>query len=122
MAINSRNKGRRGESLAASMFREYGYDVHRTAQRTGMTGTADIEGAPYLHIEVKNRERLNPWDAISQANRDSRDGEIPCVMWKKNNCSWLVVMEFDEWIKFYQAYEINRKETEDLMSLPFTEE
>lgn len=112
--MNSRNKGKRGELEAAGKFRDYGYDTHRTAQHCGMTGVADIEGVPYIHLEVKRRENLNLYDAISQAVRDHREGELPTVMWRKNDSEWLMVMRFDDWMKLYQAYEMSEKETEEM--------
>ena len=122
MAINSRNKGASGEREAASKFRDHGYDTHRTAQHCGMTGVADIEGVPYIHLEVKRRENLNLYDAMSQAVRDHREGELPTVMWRRNNCEWLIVMRFDDWIEMYKAYEMSRTETERLKDIPFAEE
>lgn len=120
--MNSRNKGKRGELECARLFREYGYEARRGQQYSGANGDPDVTGVEYIHIECKRREKLSVYDALLQSRRDSREGEIPVVIWRKNDAPWIVVMEFDEWIKFYQAYEINRKETEDLMSLPFTEE
>lgn len=104
MSINSRSKGRRGEAEAAGKFRDFGYDVHRTAQRTGMTGTADIEGAPGLHIEVKRREALNLYDAMAQAVRDHKDGTKPVVMWRKNDCEWLMTMRFEDFMDLYKEW------------------
>jgi len=114
MAVNSRSKGKRGELEAAGKFRDYGYDTHRTAQHCGMTGVADIEGVPYIHLEVKRRENLNLYDAISQAVRDHREGELPTVMWRKNDSEWLMVMRFDDWMKLYQAYEMSENETKEV--------
>ena len=122
MAINSRTKGAVGEREAAGMFREHGYDAHRTAQHCGMTGVADVEGIPYVHLEVKRRENLNLYDAISQAVRDHRKDELPTVMWRKNNCDWLMTMRFEDWIEMYKAYEMSRTETERLKDIPFAEE
>lgn len=113
MPINSRSKGSRGEKEAASKFREYGYDVHRTAQRTGMTGLADIEGAPGLHIEVKRRERLDLYAAIAQAVRDHKDGTRPVVMWRKNDAEWLMTMRFEDFMALYTEWEAGQ--------LPFNE-
>jgi len=50
-------------------------------------------------------ERLNLYDAIDQAKRDARKGEIPTVMHRKNHCEWLVTMPLDEWMKLYREWE-----------------
>lgn len=112
--MNSRSKGKVGERESASKFREYGYDARRGQQFCGMNGDADVVGVPYIHLEVKRRERLDLYDAIAQAQRDRKEDEIPVVMWRRNNCDWLMVMPFEEWMKLYQAYEMSRKETEEV--------
>ena len=114
MAVNSRNKGKVGERQAASKFREYGYEARRGQQFAGANGDADVVGVPYIHLEVKRREHLNLYDAIAQAVRDHREGELPTVMWRKNDAEWLMVMRFDDWMKLYQAYEMSEKETKEV--------
>lgn len=119
MTINSRSKGAVGERESARLFRDYGYDAHRTAQHCGMTGVADIEGVPGLHIEVKRREKLNLYDAMSQAVRDHKSGTKPVVMWRKNDSEWLMTMRFEDFMELYREWEAG---TRDIRDLPFTEE
>ena len=102
MPINSRDKGKRGERELASKLKEYGYECRRGQQYCGANGDADVIGLPGIHIECKRVERLNIYDAISQAKADAREGEIPCVFHRKNNCEWLVTMPLEEWIKLYE--------------------
>lgn len=104
MAINSRAKGARFERTLAGMLRDYGYDCRRGQQYSGANGDADVVGLPGIHIEAKAVERLNLYDAMSQSKHDARDGEIPVVMHKKNNCNVLVTMELDSFMKLYQEY------------------
>ena len=104
---NSRKKGKRYELHVAGLFRSEGYGARRGQQYCGSNGDADVVGVPYLHIECKHVERLNLYDAMAQAKSDARDGEIPVVIHKKNNCNDLVTMEFSEWIKLYREYEVN---------------
>lgn len=121
MSVNSRSKGKRGELECARLFREYGYSARRGQQFSGANGDPDVAGVDYIHIECKRREKLNVYDAMAQSKRDSREGEIPTVIWRKNDASWLVTMEFEDWIKFYTAYEQNMKETEEITGIPFDE-
>lgn len=102
--MNSREKGKRGEREFALTMREHGYDTRRGQQFSGANGDADVVGLPGIHCEVKRNERLNVYDAIAQAKHDARDGELPCVFWRKNNCKWLVSMELDDWVKMYKEY------------------
>ena len=105
MAINSRSKGRRGEQELAKKLREYGYEARRGQQYNGADGSADVLGLPGIHIECKRVERLNLEDAMAQSKRDAREGEIPTVMHRKNNCEWLVTMRLDDFMRMYGEVE-----------------
>lgn len=110
MAINSKAKGARFERALARKLREYGYgEARRTAQYCGNTGDAsDVVGLPYLHIEAKHVERLNIYEAMSQAKRDAKAGggsTLPAVFHKKNNHNILVTMELDDFMTIYREFE-----------------
>lgn len=59
MAINSREKGKKGELELSRALKEHGYDTRRGQQYCGSNGDADVIGLPYLHIECKRVEKLN---------------------------------------------------------------
>lgn len=99
--MNSRQKGCRGERELAKTLRNYGYDCRRGQQYSGIQGDADIIGLPGIHIECKRVERLNLEDAMAQSKRDAREGEIPTVMHRKNNCEWLVTLRLDDFMRMY---------------------
>lgn len=99
--MNSRSKGAKGERELARVLRQYGYDCRRGQQYSGANGDADVVGLPGVHIECKRVERLNIHDAMDQAKRDSRYGEIPAVFHRKNNCEWLVTLQIYEFMKLY---------------------
>ena len=99
--MNSRNKGASGERELAAILREYGYDCRRGQQYCGANGDADVVGLPGIHIECKRVEKLNLYDAISQAVRDAKEDETSAVFHRKNNKEWLVTMRLDDWIKMY---------------------
>ena len=102
---NSRQKGARGERELAGRLREYGYESRRGQQYCGANGDADVVGLPGIHIECKRAEKLNLYDAVEQAVRDSRDGELPVVMHRKNNHEWLAIMRLDDWMHVYREFE-----------------
>ena len=107
MAINSKRKGKAGELELARKIKEYGYDVRRSVQYNGKAedGQPDLLGLPGIHIECKRTEKLNLYDAVSQAKRDSADsGQLPCVFHRRNNCEWLVIMPFDDFMTIYNEY------------------
>lgn len=108
--MNSRSKGKKGELEVARILRGYGYNCRRGQQYSGSNGDADVVGLPGIHIEVKRREKLNIYDAIDQAKRDSREGEVPVVFHRKNNCEWLVTMTLDQWMKIYPEWEAGLNE------------
>ncbi|WP_458408152.1 putative PDDEXK endonuclease [Anaerotignum sp.] len=101
---NSRAKGAKGERELARKLREYGYDCRRGQQYCGANGDADVVGLEGIHIECKRVERLNIEDAIAQAKRDAREGELPAVFHRKNNHEWLVTMPLPDWIRMYGDY------------------
>lgn len=104
MAINSREKGRRGEAELARKLREYGYETRRGQQFSAANGDADVIGLTGIHIECKRNERLNVYDAMAQAKRDAKEGAKPTVMWRKNHAEWLVTMTLDDWITLYREW------------------
>lgn len=117
MPVNSKAKGARFERTLASKFREYGYsDARRTAQYCGNTGDAsDVVGLEGIHIEAKHQERMQLYDWMTQARRDSMGtGNLPTVFHKKNNAPILVTMELDDWMQLYRAYELDQAERKRL--------
>lgn len=111
MAINSRDKGKRGENELAKLLREHGYtEARRSVQYCGANGDADVTDAlEGIHIECKRNERLNINEAIEQAQADAREGEKPAVFHRKNRKPWLVTMLFDDWLELYKAAEREAK-------------
>ncbi|WP_147539505.1 putative PDDEXK endonuclease [Anaerotruncus rubiinfantis] len=103
--MNSRQKGAAGERELARKLRDLGYDCRRGQQYSGANGDADVVGLLGIHIECKRVERLCIEDAIAQAKRDAREGEMPVVMHRKNHCEWLVTMPLDQWIEIYREWE-----------------
>lgn len=112
----SRNKGKAGERELAGLLRQYGYDCRRGQQYCGANGDADVIGLPGIHIECKRTERLSLYDAIGQASSDTKEGEIPVVMHRRNNSEWLAVLQLDRFMEIYREWEGGR-ETEQ-KSLP----
>lgn len=104
MAINSKAKGKAGELELAKILREHGYGARRGQQYCGADGSADVIGLPYMHIECKRVEKLNLDIAMAQARSDAREGEIPCVMHRKNREQWKVTMLLDDWIELYREW------------------
>lgn len=97
--MNSRAKGVRGELAVAHLFKAYGFPAERGCQHDGMSGHADVEGVPYIYIEVKRDEDLNVKKAIEQAERDNNarferteEELLPVVIHKKNRQPWNVTM------------------------------
>lgn len=113
MGKMSRDKGKVGEREFARLCRNHGYDAKRTAQFRGNTGAAgDVEGLPGIHAEVKRTEALRVWDYMNQSKHDAvaaAKGEIPIVAWRKNNHPWLVILEFEDFVRLYAAWEVGEE-------------
>lgn len=104
-SLDSRQKGARYERELARKFRAEGYDARRGQQYCGANGDADVVGLPGIHVEAKRVERLQLQNAMDQAVRDARPGELPAVFHRKNNCKTLVTMRIDDWFKIYREWE-----------------
>lgn len=102
--MNSKAKGARGERELSNKLKEYGYDCRRGQQYCGANGDADVVGLSGIHIECKRVEKLNLYDAVSQAKSDAREGKKPTVFHRKNNCEWLVTMTLPDWIELYREW------------------
>lgn len=113
MSVNGKQKGKNGELELSSKLKEYGYNTRRSAQYCGKAeeGQADLLGLNGVHIECKRVERLNIYDAISQAKHDAKNGEIPTVFHRKNRCEWLVTMTLDDYMKLYKSWESEENES-----------
>lgn len=112
MAINSKNKGATFERKLSSLFREYGYDTHRTAQYCGNSGQAqDIMGLPYISVEAKARKEIAVCRWMEQAIRDATangGGNKPTVFMKENFGEVLVLMRFTDWMELYREWEAGK--------------
>lgn len=107
--INSKEKGKRYEREIASKLKDYGYEARRTAQYCGNTGDAsDVVGLDGIHIEAKHQQKIQIYDWMAQAVRDSAEnnrGDLPTVFFRKNNAETLVCMRLDDWIKLYREWD-----------------
>lgn len=96
MAINSKQKGARGEREFSNFLKERGIGARRSQQYCGEAGDADvITDLETVHFEVKRVERLQLYDAMEQAKRDCQQKKIPIVAHKKNRGEWLAVLPMD---------------------------
>ena len=53
---------------------------------------------------------MNLHDAVAQAVRDAREGELPAVFHKKNNFGVLVTMRIEDWMQIYSEWEAGQDE------------
>lgn len=91
---NSRNKGAAGEREAAAAFTDAtGIPAHRSAQRTGQHGDADVSTPSRLHLEVKRRARIAATAFLEQAEAEAPDGVVPVVVAREDgDTEWFVMV------------------------------
>lgn len=102
----SQRKGRDGERELAGILQKFGYPV-RPGMAVSFGSDPDLIGLPGIHIECKRNERLNLWEAMEQAARDSekfQDGR-PAVFHRRNRQPWLVTMRLVDWMALFSAKE-----------------
>ena len=90
----SRRKGVGGEREVRKLFEEYGFRVR------GLEGQGDhlaIGHGLTLSLEVKRKERLNIWECLAQAERETPDPFVPGVLvFRRNRSSWKIAMDADD--------------------------
>lgn len=102
--INSREKGKAGEREFAALCRKHGFENARRGQQFSGIEGKDVVGLDGIHIEVKRVERLNIEQALQQAERDKKEGEIPIVAHRRNREEWKVTMKAKDWFELYRAW------------------
>lgn len=108
MALNSCAKGKRGERSFAAWLREnWGLSARRGRQYSGSPDSPDVIGLPGVHFEVKNTQRLNLWQAFTQAVRDSGQN-IPVLAHKKRHSEWLLVLRAQDLLSFQECLRRSR--------------
>jgi len=96
-AINSRQKGCRGEREWRDHLIANGYEARRGQQYSGSPDSPDVVCNLPFHFEVKRVEKLNIEKAVKQSEDDCGE-KMPVVAHKKNRGQWLVTMP--EWVFF----------------------
>lgn len=114
MSVDSRAKGARFERTLAKMIREYGYEAERGCQHSGGKDSPDVKtNMKGIHIEAKNVEHLNMWNALEQSQRDAGEDKVPVVMFKRNRSKTYVCMPFEDFMEFYKAWEKEKNNGQD---------
>ena len=102
--INSREKGKAGEREFAALCRKHGFENARRGQQYNGLDGQDVVGLDGIHIEVKRVERLNIEQALQQAERDKKEGEIPIVAHRRNREEWKITMRAEDWFELYRVW------------------
>lgn len=106
----SKARGKRAELDLVRQLQKFGFtEAKRTAQYCGKAGTSDVTGLPGIHVEVKNVQRLNIWEALAQSKRDSEadgNGNIPAVFFKRNRSGWYVALPLSDFIRLYASSDL----------------
>ena len=60
----------------------------------------------YILVSVKRaNDLLDTIEALQQATRDAKNGEIPIVAHRKNGEKWKVTMWASDWFKLYREWQ-----------------
>lgn len=120
MGKAQRDKGQRGEREFCKKFQDlFGIVLRRSYQfrAGGNKNNPDVQGLKGFHVEVKNQERLNIWDALNQALSDCA-GNIPVVAFKRNRTGFFLAFPLNVLepfcVQFLEliGYTVSRLETE----------
>lgn len=102
MGIHVLNKGKAGEREVVKLLQPvvdevYGRllmdapQLHRNQNQSALGGY-DIDGLPWIALEVKRQEQLsiNAW--WKQVNKAARPGQEPIVIFRQNRKKWRILM------------------------------
>jgi hypothetical protein len=99
MAINSRQKGKRGELEAAAEWNRLVPRAHarRSQQHSGTESASDLiaPGTPNLWLEVKRVQALN-LTAVMEKSREQCGSLVPVVLHRRNDSEWLVTFPLEQ--------------------------
>lgn len=101
----SRNKGKRGERMAADIFRKRGFKAKRGVQYRGGLNSPDInveETDAFINHEVKNMVRVDVYKALEQSHVDAGPDRVGVVVYKCSRKPWLVAMSLFDYINILQ--------------------
>jgi hypothetical protein len=105
MAINSRQKGKKGELEAAAEWNRLVPNAHarRSQQYSGTDSSSDLvsPGTPHLWLEVKRVQSLN-LTAVMEKSREQCGELCPVVLHRKNDSEWLVTFPLEDIRRFIQ--------------------
>lgn len=106
MAINSRQKGKRGELEGAAEWNRHLPNAHarRSQQHSGTESASDLisPGTPHLWLEVKRVERGLNLHAVMDKSREQCGELCPVVLHRKNDTEWLVTFPLEQIKRFVQ--------------------
>ena len=117
MAVNGKQKGKRGELELVEALRTAGYaNARRSAQYCGNTGEApEVVGIEGLHIECKRREQIQDEVFLQQAEREAKKGLVPLVVYRRSREKWKVCLRLEVFLAIWseltelQRYKIMEK-------------
>lgn len=104
MAINSKQKGKRGElDLCRTMRREWGCEARRGRQYAGHPEAPDVvTDIGGLHIECKFVEKFSLYPAVEQALADCGFG-VPVVCHRRSHQEWLSIVPLRYTLEFAEC-------------------
>ncbi len=106
MGKAQRDKGARGERIIRDMFIAAGFEARRglQAQGGGVAPDVVLPGLP-VHIEVKTGKAPPIWQAVEQAARDAGPGNVAVAVCRRDRCSPVVAMPWDDFLELLKAAE-----------------
>ena len=106
---NSRRKGADYEREVAAEMRRHGLQARRGQQYSGANGDPDVvcEQLPQFHLELKRRAKsisaAEMYRFMAQAERDSKQGQVPVVIHRVDGEKSLVTMRFTDWLQMVKG-------------------
>lgn len=90
-----REKGAKNEREACKLWRELGFvEARRKLSQYQQRCGVDLENTGKFKVQVKSGKSINVWKALEEAEKESKESDIPFVMAKKDRLGWIVVLRW----------------------------
>jgi hypothetical protein len=102
---NSRRKGKDAEQEFINLhLRAFWPQACRNIDQFG-DDKRDCLNVGGNHFQIKRVESLNIWKAITQAETEARDGDLPIVAFRRNGTPWFIAMHAATGVPLLRARE-----------------
>jgi len=102
---NNRRKGARFENYLARRLRDAtGYDFKRNLSQYRESSGSDLESVLPIIVQAKHRRVIDVQAALSEAERECRNGELPIAILRWHKGKTVAVVNLDDFLELLRLW------------------